>query len=644
VARENVSVEVDGRPHRLRLTIRPVPGLAPHAGLFAVVLQVAGSNEELEVEEEASSEQPIVEQLENELRTTRADLQAAMEGIESSNEELKSANEELISTNEELQSANEELQTSQEEMQAAFDELHATVQELDAAQSDLQHHYLGTQIATIFVDRELRITRFTPAATKLFNVLAGDVGRSIRDLAPSFVKEDLLPDFETVMRTQTATERRAHRADTAYLVRILPYLSVETGAVTGAGVTFVDITDLHRAEVDITEYKRLEQEHRKAVEALQEADRNKDHFIAMLSHELRNPLTPIRNSLYLLDRAPPGGEQAKRAHAVIDRQTRHMARLIDDLLDVTRVARGKITLQRESVDLRELVLRTVEDHRSAFAAHEVELELALGDEAAQVHGDRTRLAQALGNLLDNAAKFTPSRGRVRIALERDEGSGQVIISVRDTGTGIAADMLPRLFEPFVQADSSLARTRGGLGLGLSVARGLVEMHGGTLTAHSEGLGAGAVFTIRLPFALDVAVSAPAPAAARMASASPRRVLIIEDNIDAAETLRELLALGGHEIQVAFNGPESLVKAREFEPEVVLCDIGLLEMDGYAVAKAFRADEALRSTYLVAVSGYALPQDVARAKAAGFDRHLAKPFTVENLEQVLATAPAAGEVR
>ena len=245
VIRENVPVEVDGRPHRLHLTVRPVPGLAADSGLFAVVLQVAEAAEEPDAEDQAatSSEQPIVEQLENELRTTRADLQSAMEEIESSNEELKSANEELISTNEELQSANEEL--------------HRKVQELDAAQSDLQHHYLGTQIATIFVDRELRITRFTPAATRQFNVREGDVGRPIKDLAPRFVEEDLLPDIQTVMRAETAIERRVHRADAGFLVRILPYRSAERAAVDGVGITFVDITDLERAEEAERRYGRL---------------------------------------------------------------------------------------------------------------------------------------------------------------------------------------------------------------------------------------------------------------------------------------------------------------------------------------------------------------------------------------------------
>ena len=755
VMRENVSIEVEGRPHRLRLTVRPVPGLAADSGLFAVVLQETDSAEGPHAEEEApaSAEQPIVEQMENELRTTRAELQSALEDIESSNEELKSANEELISTNEELQSANEELQTSKEEMQSANDELHRNVQELDAAQSDLQYHYLGTQIATIFVDRELRITKFTPAATRLFNVLEGDVGRPIRDLAPRFVEEDLLPDLQAVMRAETAVERRVHRADAAFLVRILPYRTGEEAAVTGAGVTFVDITDLDRAEEaerrygkllqlsadaifvwrldggvetwnrgaeelyrvgegeargqvprellqavlprpwgeieaalreqgrwegevqhrakdgraltvsarlqllkvredvvrvlesdrDITEQKQMEDGLRKAIGALRDANRNKNQFLAMLSHELRNPLAPICNSLYILDRAPPGGEQAKRAYATISRQIGHMTRLIDDLLDVTRIERGKIQMQREPVDLGELVLRTVEDHRSTFVAHGVELEVAIGDQALQVHGDRIRLAQALGNLLSNAAKFTPARGRARIALERDAQGGQAIIRVRDSGAGIAADLLPHLFRPFVQGNSGLDRTRGGLGLGLALVKGVVEMHGGTVAAHSEGPGTGAEFTIRLPLGEGAPAAAEA-ARARVPGRAPRRALIIEDNVDAAHSLREVFELGKHEIEIAYNGPEGLMKARELKPEVVLCDIGLPEMDGYAVARAFRDDEALRATYLVAVTGYALPEDVARAKEAGFDQHLAKPFSLEKLEEVLELAPAAGEAR
>jgi two-component system CheB/CheR fusion protein len=752
VVRENVPVEVDDRSRRLRLTVRPAPGLAADSGLFAVVLQEVGSADEPEAEEAApaSSEQTIVEQLENELRTTRAELQSAMEDIESSNEELKSSNEELVSTNEELQSANEELQTSKEEMQSANDELHSKVQELDAAESDLQHHYLGTQIATIFVDRELRITRVTPAATKLFNVMEGDVGRPIRDLAPRFVEEDLLPDLQTVIRTHTAVERRMHRADAAFLVRILPYSTIEKAAVTGAGATFVDITDLDRAEEaerrygkllqlssdaifiwpldggvetwnrgaeelygygdgearghvprellqavlprpweeieaalrengrwkgevlhrakdgrtvtvsarfqllqgqdgvarvlesdqDITEHKQTEAALREAIGALGQADLNKDRFLAMLSHELRNPLTPIKHSLYVLDRVSPASEQAKQAHGIIGRQIGHMARLIDDLLDVTRIARGKIQLQREPLDLRELVLRTVEDHRSAFVANGIELEVAVGDEAAQVLGDRTRLAQALGNLLSNAAKFTPSHGRTRITLERDAQAAQAIVRVRDTGAGVAANVLPHLFEPFVQGDGRLARTRGGLGLGLALVKGLVEMHGGTVAAHSDGPGAGAEFTIRLPIeGGPVAMASPG---ARRSAHGPLRVLIIEDNVDAVHSLRQVLGIGGHEIEVAYNGSEGLSKAREFKPDVVLCDIGLPEMDGYAVARAFRADEALRATRLVALTGYALPADVARAREAGFDEHLAKPPVMEKLEEALATETAAAE--
>ena len=397
-----------------------------------------------------------------------------------------------------------------------------------------------------------------------------------------------------------------------------------------------------QSDHDVTGYKRTEEALLKAIGDLREDDRNKNHFLAMLSHELRNPLAPIRNSLYLLDRVPPGGEQAKSARAVIDRQIGHMTRLIEDLLDVTRIARGKIRIQREPVDLRELVPRTVEDHRSLFTDR-LELEVAVGDEAVQVHGDRIRLSQAIGNLLSNSAKFTAPGGRVRLILELDAQAGQAIVRIRDTGVGIDPSMLSRVFEPFAQAEEdNLARTHGGLGLGLALVRGIVEMHGGTVAAHSEGLGAGAEFTIRLP------LGESAPAALVTATTSPnrarRRVLVIEDNVDAADSLRALLELGEHEVEIAHDGPEGLMKAREFKPEVVICDVGLPQMNGYEVARAFRADEALRSAYLVALTGYALSSDIDRANEAGFDRHLAKPPNVEDLEQVLANGPAASDAR
>ena len=363
---------------------------------------------------------------------------------------------------------------------------------------------------------------------------------------------------------------------------------------------------------------------------LQDADRRKDEFIAVLSHELRNPLAPIQNSLYLLDRAPPGSDRSARALEVIHRQTNHLARLVEDLLDVTRIARGKIRLQRQRIDLVELVRRTVEDHLASCSDAGIRLAATLPDAPLWVHADPTRLAQIVGNLLGNALKFTPRGGEVALALsgERDGAT----LRVRDSGVGIAPEVLERLFRPFSQADQTLDRSRGGLGLGLALVRGLAALHGGSASAASAGLGCGAEFTVTFPLDCAPGAATPAPAAAPVL---PRRVLVIDDNEESADTLKELLELSGHEVRTAYDGPSGIATAREFRPELVLCDIGLPGMSGYAVAQALRADRALGSARLVALSGYALSDDVQRALEAGFHQHVAKPPALEVLEQLLA---------
>ncbi len=368
--------------------------------------------------------------------------------------------------------------------------------------------------------------------------------------------------------------------------------------------------------------------------ALEEADRGKNQFLAMLSHELRNPLAPIRNSLHLLDRAAPGGEQARRAQTVIDRQVGHLTRLVDDLLDVTRVSRGKIQLQRERIDLGDVVRRAVEDHRSTFARSGLELRWTVPEHPLWIDGDRTRIAQVIGNLLQNSAKFTEPGGVATMSVESNACVGQVILRVSDTGVGIAPGVLPRVFEAFSQADTTLARSKGGLGLGLALVKGLVEMHAGTVSVESRGLGQGAEFTVRLP--LVSAAGAPEdPPARGVVDGRSRRVLVVEDNPDAAESLREVIELAGHAVEVAATGAEAIARARLFRPDVVLCDIGLPGMDGYEVAQAMRADPELRDAVLVALTGYAAPEDMARTRRAGFDMHVAKPPSLEKLEEALA---------
>ncbi|MBI5542928.1 MAG: response regulator, partial [Deltaproteobacteria bacterium] len=301
-----------------------------------------------------------------------------------------------------------------------------------------------------------------------------------------------------------------------------------------------------------------------------------------------------------------------------------------------RISRNKIQLQRQTLELNELVRRAMEDQRSLFEKAEVRLELQPAPRPVFVSADWNRLAQVLGNLLQNAAKFTGRGGEARITIQADEARKRAVIRVADTGVGMTPEMVERLFQPFSQADSTLDRSKGGLGLGLALAKGLVELHGGEVTAQSAGPGKGAEFVVRIPLALEEA--AP-PQPGERAASGRRRVLIIEDNIDAADSLREVLEFDEHEVAAAYNGPAGIAKAREFRPDVVLCDIGLPGMDGYEVARAFRADEGLKGIYLVALSGYALPEDLQRAQDAGFDCHLAKPPSLEKLEQILAKVPS-----
>jgi PAS domain S-box-containing protein len=384
---------------------------------------------------------------------------------------------------------------------------------------------------------------------------------------------------------------------------------------------------------DISESMRAEEALLEANLQLADAAHRKNEFLGQLSHELRNPLTPIRNSLYILERATPGGEQARRALKVIDRQSSQLARLIDDLLDITRISRGKIRLQRTRLDLVEVVRRTVEDHRAFVEHHEVVQELP--NEAIPIEGDATRLAQAIGNLLVNAAKFTPENGKITVSLTRAQDCA--VLEVADTGLGIDPDTLSRLFEPFAQAERSLDRSRGGLGLGLPLVKGMVELHGGEVSAHSEGSGQGARFTIKLPLCAEGTVGHASPQPEEP-TAARRRVLVIEDNVDAACSLREALELRDHEVEIALSGPEGLEKARQFDPEFVLCALGLPGMDGFEVARAFRSDETLKDVHLVAVTGPALSEEVERAVGAGFERHLERPSSAEKIEELLAGIP------
>ncbi len=387
--------------------------------------------------------------------------------------------------------------------------------------------------------------------------------------------------------------------------------------------------------IDVDQRKKTEQ-------ALRQANQRKTHFMALLSHELRNPLAPIRLSLDLLDEVDPDAPAALQARAIIERQVDQLAELVDDLLDVTRVASGKIELERERVDLGQLLYDTVEDHRPLFVAKDVGLELAPIDETLVVDVDYSRMRQVVGNLLQNAAKFTKPGGAATVRATAVEGGSdgarQAEIRVTDTGLGMTPQTLASLFEPFVQADTSLEHAGGGLGLGLALVKGLVEQHGGQVSVTSAGLGHGAEFVVRLPLA-EHAEHAASEVSAEV-DGTARRVLIIDDNADLAEALATMLEMRGHRVIVAEDGRQGIEKARAFAPEVVFCDIGLPGLDGYEVARALRRIPELRSTVLVALSGYAADEDIDESHEAGFDLHIAKPPRLPALEAAIATAPRA----
>jgi PAS domain S-box-containing protein len=375
---------------------------------------------------------------------------------------------------------------------------------------------------------------------------------------------------------------------------------------------------------------------RRSEEALREVDRRKNDFLAVLSHELRNPLAPISNSLYILERATATEEQTKRARAVLIRQVEHLSRLVDDLLDVTRITRNKVALRRECFELQDLVRRVVDDQRGLFERASRHLELKECDLALTVDADPTRIAQILSNLLQNAVRFTSVGGRTVVTVTGDRNSERASIQVTDDGVGIAPELQPFLFEPFMQVNTTLDRKNSGLGLGLSLVKGLVELHGGDISVRSQGVGCGTTFIVRLP-ARIVRRTIPSPTYVER-TMTPRRVLVIEDNQDAAETLREVLRFGHHDVEIAYDGFEGLRKARTFKPEIVLCDIGLPGMTGYDVARAMRREDALKSAHLVALTGYALPEDRQRATDAGFDRHLPKPSSARMLEEIFESLP------
>jgi CheY-like chemotaxis protein/two-component sensor histidine kinase len=368
-------------------------------------------------------------------------------------------------------------------------------------------------------------------------------------------------------------------------------------------------------------------------DALGEADRRKDQFLAMLGHELRNPLAPVLNAVRLLrdDEVPP--EMRKNALEAADRQVRHMARLVDDLLDVNRIRSGKVQLRKSELDLGQVVEAAAESVETLFRTREHALELTLPGEPLVIEGDPLRLTQVVMNLLTNAAKYTDPGGHVKLRLER--AGPEAVLTVEDDGIGMPADLLPRVFELFVQAEQAVDRSRGGLGIGLALVKSLVEMHGGTVGAESDGPGKGSRFRVRLPATPPgTAATLGVPTNGARASAAARwQILLVEDNEDIRVTLAELLRRRGHQVEETEDGESALEAARVRRPDVALVDIGLPTLDGFAVARRLR--EIAPETRLVAMTGYGSPDDRRRGVEAGFGAHLVKPVDIDELTALLA---------
>ncbi|QJW93542.1 ATP-binding response regulator [Frigoriglobus tundricola] len=422
------------------------------------------------------------------------------------------------------------------------------------------------------------------------------------------------------------------------------HLALNALPLSGAVALGLVVTDLTERKNQEETARRLvsEEAARAAAERLarqaQETDRKKDEFLAVLAHELRNPLAPIRNAAQLLKLKGLTDPIMRNARDVIERQAAHLSRLVDDLLDVSRITRGKITLQTALVGLDAVLASAVEASRPVIEAAGHELLVTLPPDPVFLIGDMTRLVQVFGNILVNAAKYTDAGGHIRLAARREPGG--VAVSVADNGIGIPADHLPKLFEMFSQVDSALERTQGGLGIGLSLVKGLVELHGGTVEARSEGEGRGSEFTVRLPVsgAAPPAPSGPEPAAAEGRGAfRKRRVLIADDNVDAALSLAEMLALMGHEVVTVHDGLAAVESAGAFRPEVILLDIGMPRLNGYEAARRIREQVGGKSVLLVALTGWGQEEDKRRAAEAGFDRHFTKPVAPDALEKLLAGA-------
>jgi PAS domain S-box-containing protein len=477
---------------------------------------------------------------------------------------------------------------------------------------------------------EGRILSWNRGATRIFGYEAHEVvGKPITVIIP--------PELHSQERDILDKLRRGERVEHFDTVRVtkdgrrIP-ISLTVSPVRAADGTVIAASKVAR---DISERKLAEQRLRQSEEALRLADRRKDEFLALLAHELRNPLAPIRYALAANRKSGRTPEQCSQAEAIIERQVNHMSRLLDDLLDISRITRGRLELKKTLVELTSIIGAAIETARPLLDGKHHTLVLDLPTQPVQLDADVVRLGQVFSNLLINAAKYTDPGGQIQLRAVLQ--GAEVVVSVRDNGIGIPADMLPRVFKLFFQSHTAMGRTEGGLGVGLSLVRGLVGLHGGSVDARSAGPGQGSEFIVRLPAAAATQDTADAGTEAEPISADAGlKILVVDDNRDAADTCAMLLEVSGHHVQTAYTGRQALELARAFRPHAMLLDIGHPDVDGYRLAQQVRTAPWGRSTVLVAVTGWGQEQDRQRAVEAGFDQHLVKPISAETVETLLHT--------
>lgn len=488
--------------------------------------------------------------------------------------------------------------------------------------------------AIITIDHEGKFVEFNPAAEKIFGHTRLDVlGKSLADI---IIPERLRERHKQGMKHYLATGEGPVLNQQIEL----PALRAD-GTEFPAELAIILIPDTHPPLFtaflrDVTERKQTEETLTRRAEALVRADRNKDEFLAMLAHELRNPLAPLRSAAEILRTAEASAEEREYAQRILGHQIENMSRMIEDLLDVARITEGRIELRLQPVALEAILASVASFARFGCITQGQKFELSLPSEPVFLNADAIRLEQVFGNLLMNASKYSGTGSQICLSAEREAGTDPplVIISVRDDGQGIAPELLPSVFDLFVQASRTLDRSHGGLGIGLTLVQRLVKMHGGSVEAHSEGLGHGSEFIVRLPI-LSEAPSASASASA-FAVETPRRILIVDDNTDSARSIAMLQSRRGHETRTAFTGQDAVAVAGEFLPEVVLLDIGLPGIDGFEVARRIRAMPALSGIFIVAMSGYGRDEDRAEARLAGFDEYLVKPVDIERIREWIQT--------